>query len=204
MPFVPAPNIVQCEIRMQLDGQRIENRIMIDCLQAVNSTAVTECANFVRAWCQSTFALQLPEAVSFREVYCKGMDSPNGFEATAPFVDVHGAMLEPPLPNNVTICASLRTGQIGRSARGRFYWPCLAETQVDGNTVNQAALTNISTALNALKSEISDHMFAWVVVSYRHNNAPRTGGPVYFVINNITFTDDTVDSQRRRLPGRGR
>jgi len=42
----------------------------------------------------------------------------------------------------------------------------------------------------------------WVVVSRFHDNAPRTAGVVSF-INAATVVDATVDSQRRRLPGRG-
>jgi len=43
----------------------------------------------------------------------------------------------------------------------------------------------------------------WVIASYFQNGAPRVGGPVYFVVDQIVFVDGIVDSQRRRLPGRG-
>lgn len=205
MPFVPAPNIVQVEIRMRLDGQNIENRIMVDALAPVTPAIVSTIANGVGDWVKDHLAPQLPDAISFREVYAKDLSAVDGYEATFDLSEVTGAVIGVPLPNHVTICASLRTGSVGRSARGRLYWPVLTEDQVTNNTVNGPTLSNIRTTLMALREVITtDLMMSWVVVSYRHNNAPRPGGPVYYVISNVVFTDDTVDSQRRRLPGRGR
>lgn len=204
MAFVPAPNIMQVEIRMELAGQKIENRIMIDALAPITATHVFSTANAIGNWVQTSFAPQLPDAVHFREVYVKDLSSQDGFEATHPFTELSGSVIGVPLPNHVTICASLRTGHIGRSARGRLYWPCLTQDQVTDNTVNAATLASFRTVLLGLLDLITgDMMMAWVVVSFRHNNEPRPGGPVYYMINNILFTDDTVDSQRRRLPGRG-
>jgi hypothetical protein len=55
-----------------------------------------------------------------------------------------------------------------------------------------------------LKSVIEGLGYVWVIVSYITDNAPRVGGPVYFEVNDILIVDDVIDSQRRRLPGRGR
>jgi hypothetical protein len=138
-------------------------------------------------------------------VYVKSIATQPGPEATfSAGLPAPGSLGDPALPNNVTVAASLRSNLTGRSARGRWYWQGLTEPQVTGNAIAAGVLTSIDAALTNLQSSIDGAGFAWVIVSFFTNNAPRVGGPVYFTVVDIVFVDDVVDSQRRRLPGRGR
>jgi hypothetical protein len=107
------------------------------------------------------------------------------------------------LPNNVTACVSLRSNFAGRSARGRLYWQALTETQVVGNTIDTSVAGDIVAAVQAIDVAMTGLGYELSIVSYINNGAPRVGGPVYFFVSDILMTDFTVDSQRRRLPGRG-
>jgi hypothetical protein len=80
--------------------------------------------------------------------------------------------------------------------------PGIPKTAITANTVDSLTVSGIAAAYNQLLV-VADGLGAdWVVVSRFHDNAPRTAGVVSF-INAATVVDATVDSQRRRLPGRG-
>lgn len=108
------------------------------------------------------------------------------------------------LHNNVTFSLK-RSGDImGRSARGRIYLPGLQEEFLtDANHVNADNADAWVAALNAfILSSAADTDFTHVTWSKFSDNAPReTGFP--FTILRYSYVDLVLDSQRRRLPGRG-
>lgn len=114
-----------------------------------------------------------------------------------------GALISAPSPNNVTLCISFRTGLTGRSARGRNYWPGFLESDVNNNRVEFAranAIVGWYESLVGVNAVING--WTWCVISRRFNNAIRPAG-VTFPITQVVLVDNIVDSQRRRLPGRG-
>jgi len=205
MPFIPAPNIVEVQWRTTFAGQETMNRIHVDVLGAPSADDVqnlaTECGN----WWTGNVQDLVPPDLELREVYAKSIATQPGPEATfTAGLPAAGLLGQPALPSNCSICASLRSGETGRSARGRWYWQGLTENQVAGNVVASGTQTDILAALFNLKGVISGAGFLWVIVSFYSNNVVRPGGPVYFPVNTITMVDGFIDSQRRRLPGRGR
>jgi len=204
MAFVPAPNLVSVEFRCTWAGQQTENRINVDLLTAPTAANCQTLATACESWWEDNVVAITPDSLELREVFVRDQSQLNGFAATAsPTGALPGTGGSPSLPNNVTICASVRTLFTGRSARGRWYWQGLMESQVTGNVVASGTLTSIDAALTNLASVIAGLSHFWVIASYISEGVPRPGGPVYFVVNDITFVDDVVDSQRRRLPGRG-
>ncbi len=112
------------------------------------------------------------------------------------------------LPGNCTFCLTLQTGLAGRSQRGRIYLPGLSTGDLQAapnQSLVTAARANIYVAsLNALVSQIAalSASHKLVVTSYRTGGAWRSSG-VNSVVLNAAYADLAVDSQRRRLPGRG-
>jgi hypothetical protein len=204
MPFVPAPNIVSVEVRALLDGQRIENRFTIDALTTVTPTIVADIANVVNNWAQSSYFDFLPHNVSLSEVVATDLTTVDGAQysiaPTGPFV---GAIAANALPNEVSLAISLRTGNRGRSARGRSYVLALPTDEVSGNYVAGGFAALLVGSFDTLRTDIATGGWAWSIVSYRTDNAPRVGGPVYYLITSVLVTDLTVDSMRRRKPGVG-
>jgi len=204
MAFIPAPNLVSVEFRTTWDGQQTENRINVDLLTAPTAANVQALATACHTWWVGNVTALTPASLILREVFVRDQSTLNGFAATAaPTGSVPGTLSGNSLPNNVAICASIRTLFTGRSARGRWYWQGLTESQVTGNTVDAGTLASIDAALTNLASVVAALSHFWVIASYFSGGVPRPGGPVYFVVNDIIFVDATVDSQRRRLPGRG-
>jgi hypothetical protein len=155
-------------------------------------------------WWQNTYAPLLPASVELVEVVATSLHVENGLQDTyAPSVGVVGEDITGALPNEVSLCISLRTGTRGRSARGRFYWLAIPlGSMADQNNVTTAFGSSCVSAVQTLINGLTD-IGQPTIVSYRANNAPRPGGPVYFPISSSMLVDRLVDSQKRRKPGVG-
>lgn len=205
MAFVAAPNIVMTEFRYLQDGQRTENRIMIDNLAAVDSADLTAIAVAAWNWWDGTYSPLISSIVTLREIVCTDLTVQNGIQYTyAPDTTTTGGNTGGAVPNEVSLCLSLRSGSRGRSARGRWFIAGIPkEALATTNNVSSAYANDTSSALQDFVDAIDGLGKKAVVVSYRTNNAPRVGGPVYFVISSVIVTDNVVDSQRKRKPGVG-
>jgi hypothetical protein len=203
MPFVDTPNVVMAEIVAQMDGQLIENRVMVDVFHQPTAVDLQNVQDVVLSFCNLRYAALLPTECVITEIKCTSLDARDRIQDIAA-VNIPGAVTGGAMPNEVTYCVSLKSSQIGRSARGRFYVLGIAKVNVGTqNRVGATYRTAIQDALTFLKDSLQNAAYRLVIVSYRTNNAPRPGGPVYFVVQSCTTTDDVVDSQRRRRPGVG-
>jgi len=204
MTFVPAPNIAMVEMRAVVANQKVENRIMVDCLAPPNPVVLSDLATIAATWWGSDYADFVHTTVQLTEVVATDMGNLNGSQFVfTPGTTITGGQGGDPMPNEVSYCASLRTASRGRSARGRFYTLPMARTSVVVNNFTEAYVTGITTALNLLRGTIEGAGYLPVIVSYVSNKVPRPGGPVYFPITNVTSVDSIVDSMRRRKPGVG-
>jgi len=204
MPFIPAPQIIMVEFRALMAGQKIENRIMIDNLAPVTSGDLDTVALGYLAWAETEYFPILPASIQLVEVVCTDLTTDSGGQVSRPpSSPTFGGVGSEAMPNEVTICASLRSASRGRSARGRLFVLGLPKSQVLENNVITAHLTALQSAISGIGSEAGVLGKQWVVVSYRHDGDVRPGGPVYFPITDVLFVDPVVDSQRKRKPGVG-
>jgi len=204
MAFVPAPNIVMVEARCLLAGQMIENRWMVDALTTVDAGIVQEVAGVVSAWVRGNYFDQMTDDVTLTEIVATDMSTQNGTQfVIVPETTEAGAIAGGTMPNEVTMCVSLRTGNRGRSARGRTYVLTVPRTKVSGNNIDATWAGLVKASFEDLVSELDAAGFKLAIVSYRANKAPRPGGPVYFFVTDIVITDLVVDSMRSRKPGVG-
>jgi hypothetical protein len=103
------------------------------------------------------------------------------------------------------MAVSFRSALSGRSFRGRNYIPCLTNSQVTGNLIDVSWQGDIINAYAELLfgGGALPAGWVWVVVSRFTNNLPRVTG-IFSEVFSVLVTDTIVDSQRRRLPGRGK
>ncbi len=204
MPFTPVPNSAQYEIRMLWDNQEVENTIWVNHGADPTGTAIADMAEAIRIWYTNGVLANLSNQVRLVEVYGVDMSSQTGPTGTsvAPANQV-GQVASPSMPNNVAMCVSFRTARRGRWFRGRNYVPGMAEDGVTNNAFLASRTAAIVAAYNSLIGVVADNGGTWVVASRRVSNAPRLTG-ITEPVTAALVTDDYVDSQRRRLPGRGR
>lgn len=100
-------------------------------------------------------------------------------------------------PGNATLAVKQMTGRSGKSYRGRNFWPGLAEGQTIGNQVISALITALSIIFTRNLTG-----FVGVVGTY----IPCVPSRKLLQLHNIVAfsMDKFIDSQRRRLTGRGR
>jgi hypothetical protein len=204
MPFVPAPNIVKLEIRATKAGQKIENRLHINCFHTPTMADFSAIHSIVVTSVTSAWLPQLPGDVTLVSNFFQSLQEENGIQLEAPYsAGTIGTQAGQPGPNQNTICVSLRSGAAGRSARGRLYWLGLSEEQYTGNLIDASDLTAIVGAVDNLRAQLIAGGYHIMIVSYIHNGVPRPGGPVYFDVLSVLAVDNVIDSQRRRMPGHG-
>lgn len=204
MPFVPSPDVMQVEFRYLLEGQRCENRIMVDALGTVTDALLESTAILAWNWWEATYSPSVGTNTFLSEVLVTDMSAADGGQFTyAPDSATHGAMGSP-LPNEAAFCISLRTSGRGRSARGRWFACSLSGAdRSDPNTLTVGYVSDLVSALNVLRAALETAGTPWVIVSYRNGGIPRPGGPVKYLVQNCIATDNLIDSQRRRKPGVG-
>jgi len=211
MPFVPVSNTAMVEIRFLLDDQHIENTLYFERADAVTSENLTSLNNAVLAWWIDNMSTLQPTALQLSEIVCTDLTSDSGPQVTlAPPVAQFGSVDSPVLPNNVSLAISFRTGLRGRSFRGRNYIPALWEGGVIGNTVGTTIVDAFATAYTELITDtgVADAGYTWAVVS-RFSGVDGDGKPIpretglSTPVASVVIVDATVDSMRRRLPGRG-
>jgi hypothetical protein len=205
MPFVPATNVVQAELLYTWDTQVVETVLHyqlaggydIPKMILLGAALKTAWAAGVQGSMSSAVTLNMIRLTDLTTVSSPVINYSVG-------LPLAGALVATPaLPNSIAIVMTKRSDFRGRSYRGRIYHPGLTEADVAANQVAAvrvtALLTSYSNLINLTDSGANVHHL--VIVSRKSGGAWR-GSAVVTLVTSIT-SDGIVDSQRRRLPGRG-
>lgn len=208
-PFIPASNCVKIELILAQSPLVAENVFYWQSDHALTGAEMTTLAGAIKTSWGTTIKPYTSNSWWLTTIKITGMSSagePQVIYTTGlPIQGTLGVISAPP---NVSLCVSCRTGYSGRSNRGRWYWIGLPVTWVQG--------TGILTSANAefIRKALADFQYdlTWgsnpidgqhVIASFRNNKAWRDTADIH-VVNSYSVTDLNADSQRRRLPGRGR
>lgn len=205
MAFIPVLNVAQASVRYTVSGQLCENTLYFLYTTTPGSEDLIDLATYLKGW-RATFLKPIQGAhCLLREVYCTSLvsaTSPTGAWVENP--PDAGTYSGTPLPNNVTVAVSFRTEGRGKSSRGRNYALGLTETALS-STLGQSVQAAYAEDLLAAYEELINNPptdWNWVIVSRYTEGAPRASG-LYIPVTSVILADSTIDSQRRRLPGRG-
>ena len=201
VPFVPFPTTVMVEMFYTQDGQKIENTLYFDLGTEPTASNMAVLASEVSSWWEANVKANVSNTVTLRAIKVTSLASETSpaFELS---VNVPGTGTSPAMPNNVSGVIKFLTAGRGRSSRGRNYIVGLMDEAVLNNTIHTTTIANYITAYNKLRDSTIITSGTWVVASRMLNKEWRTTGLAQ-EITGVAFTDDKVDSQRRRLPGRG-
>jgi len=203
MPFQPAPDIVGVNVRGTYLGEQVENCLYFQTPATPTAAVVQEITEQVNGWWVTEILPQLAPEWVMNVTYGRSLNS----EAAPEFLDDTNqgdvsAQTSPGLPGNVCFTIKFLTGLTGRSYRGRNYISGLCENACTGNEIlsfNAEALKDGYDALLVIQESFD---WVWVVLSRQQDNVilPNAiGAP----ITSVSYTDLFLDSQRRRLAGRG-
>jgi hypothetical protein len=208
MPPVYTPNTVQAELVYSLHSQVVENTLSFEGASTPAAADMQELATALAAWWTSGVAPYVSGELGLTRVDIRGLEASASASYSHPILPVStGTINDHALPGNCALCVSFRTALSGRSFRGRNYVPGITEGNTSGSTIAAANANGIALAYNNLQTYLNTNIFGlawtWVVVSTRSGNADRASG-VTTPVTSAILVDYVVDSQRRRLPGRGR
>lgn len=205
-PFIPAPNCASVELIYTCYSQVIENVFHIKAANPFSDVMIVALRSCFNTWDLTYQKVYRNTNVLLSRIRTKALDSTSSpmedYALPTPRAgDIAGAAM----PLNVTFCFKLATGLAGRSQRGRLYVPGVEAGAVSGNQVVGARVSQWLSALNQLQPSLTAASadWKWGVLSYRADKTWRSLAQ-FTAISSVTYTDLNVDSQRRRLTGRGR
>ncbi len=202
--FIPIGATCRASIVYLLDNQRVVNTLHFNKVAPpLTLNDMQGLATALHTWYTASLKPNLATGIALAEINVVDLTT-----QTAPTFLLSISPVEPGtggvsvMPGNVAWCASLRTLARGRSFRGRFYVPGMPSNSVTfPNSVFVSWAGQIQTALAQLLTPANVANLLWVIASRYFNKLPRASGIVTPV---ASITGDlTLDSQRRRLPGRG-
>lgn len=203
MAYIPIPNSVKASLDFTWGGQNVAITMGWTKASEIQGSDLITLAVALKDWADDYLMNHLNSGIILVNVNCTDVSTESGYSYDYQLVTPRaGSETGVAVANNVCAVVTSRTVLRGRSYRGRNYIPGLSNASL----LNTVQLT--STAQAALLADfyalfdVETAVGMWRSVhSRRHNNADRTTG----VAERIwTYTIDSyLDSQRRRLAGRG-
>lgn len=205
MVFIPTPNAVTASMRYLWDGQQVENTLSFYDPSGWSEPTMEILGNILINWRTTWLRPLQSNALSMIECYVvdQSADDAPAITVSVPTGDQPGTAINAALPNNVTWAIQFRTAFRGRSGRGRNYALGLTEGQVAGNQISPALAAEYIEAYQELAADLEGGDYKHVIISKYDNKTPRVTG-LNRLVTAYSYANLVIDSQRRRLPGRGR
>lgn len=184
-------------------GGQMENVLNFQFTSGPDADQLSQLGADLRNWFHSTLRPQMSSDVSLQQIVLTDLTTDSGAQIVdSTDLPQAGSAAFNVMPSNVTVAISFRTALRGRSNRGRAYWIGMVDENVVGDSIN----SGFQAALIAAWGELLGTPFitngeTLVIVSRCHARAWRTTAQVTPVQS--ILVDPTIDSQRRRLAGRG-
>lgn len=203
MAFIPAPNCVEVVFRFTWAGQRVAITLSFEGAAPATVSDMNSLATALETWWKASYRPLTPASLTLNEIAVTALDS-----ATAPGIVLPittnntGTNANPSGASNSTVTTTFITALRGRSFRGRNYMVGLNPGYIQTATTISTALAGaLVTAYINMQTAAFAQGFTHVVISRYHNNLPR----VTAVSTPVTGYQQELflDSQRRRLAGRG-
>lgn len=202
MAFHPIENTVEAVIHGRLGGQEIINTFFIKKGGGYTSEDVQDLADFLDEWVGEEWLPIQGNDYTYERVTVRGMADALDFYASADDSSGNGTTGGNSQPNNVALAIARKTIYTGRAARGRIFITVPLSAMDDENHVTAAYATSVEGQLNDLNTTLTG--MGWdMVVAHRRSGGAWLSTGVTFPVTGWEVTDLVVDSQRRRLPGRG-
>lgn len=203
MAFIPVPNAIKLTVTFTLGGQLVNLTLGLEKASAVTPSDLTAACNGGIDWASTELLPHLSNQIALTGAEAYDLSSSSAptvkLSTASPIVGVVNAIST---PANAAGVISFRTGGRGRSSRGRIYVPGFPQTAVQqGVFLDAGTVGALLDAGNKINTYFTGVPLNHVVISRYTNNAPRITGVTEPVTGIVV--DNRIDSQRRRLAGRG-
>ena len=202
MAFIPATNCVRVVVEGLLDGQELANVYHVDVGATVTTVIMNAIIDEFETWLTDELLPNVSEDYEVTAITARDLTTITGAlieRPQDPFLA--GGQAAGALPNNVALCTTWFTSLAGRSYRGRTYVAGLDETNVTLSRILSGTASAFATVMVELVNMIAAIGYDLVVASFYTALAPRVSAVLTPII--AAGVNTVMDSQRRRLPGRG-
>jgi hypothetical protein len=203
------PDATQVTIEGRLLGQQYINRFytaIATSAAPMNSSQLQEVCAKTATFLELNLLPLLSNTLQITEVRARVMAPDVALQYILP-VELVGEQVGAVLPNNVSACVSLSSGFAGRGGRGRMYVGGIPQATVSQSTFTSGFVENLNTAfqtgLLARMSETGPTTSFDVVIYSQFTGKIQRTEALLTTVTSAALRDNIVDSQRRRLPGRG-
>lgn len=202
MPVFDVPGLMRLEMHYLFQGEHCMNTFWIK--SNINETSPLleqELAGTFKNWFNTEVRPLSSNTLVLYEIVVKEL-RPDGIAVLyTDGLPITGAKSEEALPNNVALAVHWGTGLVGRSRHGRTFHMGLCIDQVTSNHCDvasaiQTVYDNLRTALDNITLNVEFSVVSFVVSKEWRRD------PLVTPISGVAV-ESTLDSQRRRLPGRG-
>lgn len=203
-PFIPAPDTLRVEAHYRIFGQQVENITYYAGPAVLTGDFLNAFATaWFDLWSANLAPLQTSD-LELTDIVLIDMSDATGVRYTwVPDAAAPGTDTNPPLPLNVTAAITFHTARRGRGSQGRNYHIGMTKPKAEQNLINEAYRASLQAAYsNFTNIPIDSDNHAQVVLSQCQDGAWLTTANTWNVLS--VSVDNLLDSQRRRLTGRGR
>lgn len=217
MPFIPAVNTAQIKLNQQLHGQTVQNVFYATNNDGWSSDELAALCNAVISWWNDALADELHSDMHLVSVSARDMSTEDaaGVEIQAPPLSGGNKNTGGGMPGNVALAIKFKSGLTGRNRNGRLFLAGMSEEDVNGNTITDAVRDQILIDFGTLRDTLLGFGWTPVVASFydgtvltdlpngetRKRPVPRAMALLTPIVQYVA--DTNLDSQRRRLAGRG-
>lgn len=213
MPFVPCPNVAEFVLHQTLDGQHVVNVFHIKNEEGWGAASLALMCETVKDWVVAQLrGISAPQLV-YNSVSARDLTTEMGIVAESSFPpNTTGSATGIASPGNVALAVGHKTGFAGRSARGRTFIAGISESMTANADIGDTYRVAAQNIFNALITAVFNGGGVWGVLSRfsgytqtapKYKKVPTPRGVGLFLPIIVNIADSIVDSQRRRLPGRG-
>jgi len=200
--FHPTLNTSMCHIRMEAFNIQFETTLAYHWDGATPSAAnLLSLATELATSAAPLLIGMLGNHVTFREIYCRNINTAVANEATYTFPpNTFGTRPGFPASMNAACGLVKRTGLTGYGQHGRNSISGFVEGDIDGNNVGNVLMTLLANLLlQFLAARVAGQFRAAVA------HIPRTVGPLgtSTILTQGVVLDNFIDSQKTRLTGHG-
>jgi hypothetical protein len=202
MVFQPAVNCANAYVEGLVNGRTVGNSLNFRNVAGAYSQAdIDDLADAVDDWFSGDILPFLSIDATYVNTHVRGLASSIDLEADNNDGTGVGGEGAEPQPNNVSWVVSFRTGQTGRSARGRMYmWgTALSWYQANEDLVIGATADSIIAAVDNLPAAVAAVGWEHVILSRFSSGVQRTPNALVIPVTQYLYTDLRVDTRRSRL-----
>lgn len=192
----------QVAVRFLKNGSQVENVFHVFADLPLTQAVADSVHAVVDTWVTTTLRPLQTNDTIFTEIVIEGVNQGDN-RFVYPGDNGTGSIANSQSPDNVTIAIKKNVAARGRGVSGRFFHIGINVNQINNSRVNAAYMNGLIAGYGTLATNLETEGNQLVVMKYNKTTHPPT--PVsYAAVTSVSASDNIIDSQRRRLPGRGR